>query len=279
MTDVSSTSRGRRDQCVRVHAEIFFDPQAHTQRGIAFQTVIDGLRHACHQSQTKFGISSHLIMCFLRDLSVQSAMETLAHATRYGEDIIAVRLDSAEQGHPPSKFRAVFDKARAEGFLAVCHAGEEGPPAYVWEAIKLLQVSRLDHGVRSMEDPALVAYLARTQLPLTVCPLSNVKLGVFPDLKHHNVQQMLAAGLRVTVNSDDPAYFGGYVGENFLALQDALHLTEAQLVALARNTLLAAFLPKGERQHHLATLEAAYAQHQTASISPQSGSNTGTRKS
>jgi adenosine deaminase len=249
-----------------VHVEMFFDPQAHTQRGIAFQTVLDGLWHACCQSQAKFGISSQLIMCFLRDFSVLSAMETLAQATRYGERIIAVGLDSAEKGHPPSKFRAVFDKARAAGFRTVCHAGEEGPPAYVWEAINVLQVSRLDHGVRSMEDPALVAYLARTQLPLTVCPLSNVKLGIFPDLQHHNVPQMLAAGLRATINSDDPAYFGGYVGDNFLAVKDALQLTEAQLVELARNSFLASFITADERQHYLARLEAAYAQHQTEPV-------------
>jgi adenosine deaminase len=256
-----------------VHVEMFFDPQAHTQRGIAFETVIDGLWHACRQSQATFGMSSTLILCFLRDRSVPSAMETLAQATTYGERIVAVGLDSAEQGHPPSKFRTVFDKARAAGFLTVCHAGAEGPPAYVWEAIKVLQVSRLDHGVRSMEDPALVAYLTRTQLPLTVCPLSNVKLGIFPALKHHNVKQMLAAGLRVTINSDDPAYFGGYVGDNFLAVKDALQLTDVQLVGLARNSFLASFITAGERQRYLARIEAAYAQHQTEPVEPQARSH------
>jgi adenosine deaminase len=221
--------------------------QAHTQRGIAFQTVLDGLWHACSQSQATCGMSSTLIRCLLRDLSVPSAMETLAQATTNGERITAVGLDSAEQGHPPSKFRAVFDKARAAGFLTVCHAGEAGPPSYVWEAIKVLQVSRFDHGVRRLEAPALVAYLARTQLPLTVCPLSNVKLGLFPDLQYHNVKQMLAAGLRTTVNADDLAYFGGYVGDNFLAVKDALQLTDVPLVGLASNAFLASFITAGER--------------------------------
>lgn len=230
-----------RAQNVR-HAEIFFDPQAHTSRGVAFETVIEGITAALRAGQSRLGITSHLIMCFLRDLPVSSAMETLEQAVRYRDRIVAVGLDSAERDHPPSDFVTVFEHARTEGFLTVAHAGEEGPPEYVWEALDLLRVSRIDHGIRSLEDPQLVERLRRQRVPLTVCPFSNVKLHVVPDLAHHPLKRMLDAGLVATVNSDDPAYFGGYVGENFVQTAAALYLTDDDLVTLARNSFEASFI-------------------------------------
>ncbi len=223
------------------HAEIFFDPQTHTQRGVPFDTVISGIHRAQKAATQELGISSKLIMCFLRDLSAESAMETLKQALPYKAWIIAVGLDSAEVGHPPEKFTAVFEAARSEGFLAVAHAGEEGPPEYIWQALDLLHVSRIDHGVRCLEDPALVDRLRAEQIPLTVCPLSNVKLRVFDTMAEHNLKRMLDAGLCVTINSDDPAYFGGYIAENFRAAQEALQLTEEEIRQLAENSLKAAF--------------------------------------
>jgi len=245
-----------RDQGV-VHAEIFFDPQAHTARGIAFETVIDGLWSAVRESERRFGISSKLIMCFLRDRSAESAMAALDQALPYGERIVGVGLDSAEVGHPPSKFVRVFERARVEGWKTVAHAGEEGPPAYIWESLDLLKVSRIDHGVRSLEDPALVARLRDERIPLTVCPLSNVKLRVFDDLRRHTLGKMLDEGLVATVNSDDPAYFGGYVGENFAAVAEALDLAPSALVMLARNSFEASFVDAAMRQRYLALLDAA----------------------
>ncbi len=233
------------------HAEIFFDPQAHTSRGIAFETVVEGITAAMRAGQARFGMSSHLIMCFLRDQSAASAMETLQAAIPYRDRIVAVGLDSAERGNPPSKFLTVFDRARAEGFLTVAHAGEEGPPEYIWEALDLLRVSRIDHGVRSMEDPQLVERLRRQRIPLTVCPLSNVKLHVVPDLSHHPLKRMLDAGLVATVNSDDPAYFGGYVGENFVQSAKALQLTDDDLVTLARNSFEASFIDDATKRRFL----------------------------
>ena len=224
------------------HAEIFFDPQAHTDRGVAFGVVVEGITKACEAARAKLGVTSHLIMCFLRDLSAQSAMATLDAAVPYRDRIIAVGLDSAELGNPPSKFTAVFDRARAEGFLTVAHAGEEGPPEYVWDALDLLHVSRVDHGVRSLEDPQLVERLRRQRIPLTVCPLSNVKLHVVTDLAHHPLKKMLDAGLVATVNSDDPAYFGGYVAENFTGVAAALSLTDDELIILAKNSFEASFI-------------------------------------
>lgn len=224
------------------HAEIFFDPQAHTDRGIEFGLLVEGITAAREAAGTKFGITSHLIMCFLRDLSAQSAMAALDAAVAYRDRIIAVGLDSAEVGNPPSKFTAVFDRARAEGFLTVAHAGEEGPPEYVWEALDLLRVSRIDHGVRSLEDPQLVDRLRRQRIPLTVCPLSNVKLHVVTDLAHHPLKKMLDAGLVATINSDDPAYFGGYVAENFAGVTTALALSDAELITLAKNSFEASFV-------------------------------------
>ena len=215
------------------HAEIFFDPQTHTDRGIAFETVIDGIWSAIEDSE----VSARLILCFLRHLSAAAAMKTLEAALPFKDRIIAVGLDSSEAGNPPSKFVDVFARARAEGFRAVAHAGEEGPPSYIREALDLLHVERIDHGVRCLEDPALVDELVARQIPLTVCPLSNVKLRVFPSMQQHNIKHLLARGLKVTINSDDPAYFGGYVVDNFLAVHRALGLTEAEVRLLAANSL------------------------------------------
>lgn len=240
------------------HAEIFFDPQAHTDRGIPFKTVIDGLWNGVQRSE-EFGMSAKLIMCFLRDLSAQSAMETLELAIPYRDRIIGVGLDSAEIGNPPSKFVAVFDRARAEGFLTVAHAGEEGPPAYVWEALDLLKVSRVDHGVRSMEDPRLVEWLCRSQIPLTVCPLSNLRLHVVKSLADHPLKAMLQAGLRATVNSDDPAYFGGYVAKNFSEVASALSLSADQVITLAKNSFLASFIDDSSKQRYIDEIDAACA--------------------
>lgn len=240
-----------------LHAEIFFDPQAHMQRGIPFETAIDGLWSAFSRSAQDFGVTTKLIMCFLRDLPERSAMETLECALPFQERIVAVGLDSAEAGNPPAKFQSVFDRARACGFLAVAHAGEEGPPAYVWEALDVLKVSRVDHGVRSLEDPRLVERLRTVRVPLTVCPLSNVRLHVVPSLEAHPLKRMLEAGLAATVNSDDPAYFGGYAGENYERVTDALQLSDDQVVQLAQNSFDAAFVDEATRTAYLSELRAA----------------------
>jgi adenosine deaminase len=242
-----------------VHAELFFDPQAHVARGVPFETVIDGLWSAVRESERRHGISSKLIMCFLRDRSAESALATLEQALPYGDRIVAVGLDSAEIGHPPAKFERVFARARAEGWKTVAHAGEEGPPSYVWEALDLLHVSRVDHGVRSLEDPLLVARLRDERMPLTVCPLSNVKLRVFDTLREHTLGRMLDEGLVATVNSDDPAYFGGYVGDNLAAVAQALQLPPSALETLARNSFEAAFIEAPVRAAYLAQLDAAVA--------------------
>jgi adenine deaminase len=225
------------------HAEVFFDPQSHTNRGVSFQTVITGIRRALDFGKERYGISSNLIMCFLRHLTAEQAMETLEMALPFKDSIIAVGLDSSESGHPPAKFVSVFDRAAAEGFRKVAHAGEEGPPAYIWQALDLLRVERIDHGVRATEDPALMRRLADEQIALTVCPLSNVKLGVFPAIGQHNLRRLLDAGLLVTINSDDPAYFGGYVNDNFVAVQEALAVDQKDIVRLAANSFKASFLP------------------------------------
>jgi len=238
-----------------VHVEMFFDPQAHTSRGVPFDTVVNGLYKAVKISQATYGISCKLIMCFLRDLSAESAMDTLKLAEKHGDKIIAVGLDSAEVGNPPSKFKQVFEAALAQGLLTVAHAGEEGPPAYVWEALNDLKVSRIDHGVRSLEDPALVKHLADHRVPLTVCPLSNIKLRVFPDLKSHNLKNMLDANLMATVNSDDPAYFGGYVADNMEQVALALDLSKADQVILAKNSIEASFLTHSEKSAYLAQID------------------------
>lgn len=231
-----------------VHTEMFFDPQTHTDRGIAFATVINGLQRACDDAQSKLGISSRLIMCFLRHLSEDAAFATLEQALPYKEQIIAVGLDSSEVGHPPSKFERVFAKAREYGFLVVAHAGEEGPPEYVWEALDLLKVNRIDHGVRSEEDAELMQRLIREEMPLTVCPLSNLKLCVVDDMQQHNIRRLLQQGVKVTVNSDDPSYFGGYMNDNFIAITEALDLSTDELKQLAINSFEASFLPVVRKQ-------------------------------
>ncbi len=238
-----------------LHAEIFFDPQAHTGRGVAFSTVIDGIHRALLDGEEKLGISAKLIMCFLRHLEEDDAMQTLDQALAYKDRIAAVGLDSSELGHPPGKFKAVFARARAEGFLAVAHAGEEGPAEYVWEALDMLRVARIDHGVRSLDDARLTRRLAETRLPLTLCPLSNLRLGVVKDMPSHPLREMMQKNLLVTVNSDDPAYFGGYLNENYRAVQEALGLSVEQLHALARNSFLASFLGAPSRQALIAKLD------------------------
>lgn len=238
------------------HVEIFFDPQTHTERNVSFRTVIDGICSALRKGQDDLGISSRLIMCFLRHLSAADALATLEEALPFKDRIAAVGLDSSEVGHPPSKFAAVFDRARSEGFLTVAHAGEEGPPAYIVEALDLLKVRRIDHGVRCLEDSALVARLVKEQVPLTVCPLSNVKLRVFKTLAQHNLKRLLDAGLCVTVNSDDPAYFGGYVGENYLRCQEMLGLDADDIHALARNSFQASFLSDADKARRIGELDA-----------------------
>ena len=237
-----------------VHAEIFFDPQTHTARGIALATVLDGLRRACARAEQELGISSRLILCFLRHLSADEAMRTLEEALPHKDAIAAVGLDSSELGHPPAKFSAVFARARREGFLAVAHAGEEGPPAYIVEALDVLKVRRIDHGVHCEEDPALLERLARERVPLTVCPLSNVKLKVFEQIESHNIRRLLERGLCVTVNSDDPAYFGGYVLENYLAVERGLGLSRDDLTLLARNSIEASFLTDSAKQRWFAAI-------------------------
>ena len=238
------------------HAEIFFDPQTHLDRGVAFGTVIDGITRALEDGERNLGITSRVIMCFLRDLSEDSAMATLEAALPFRDSIVGVGLDSAEVGNPPEKFRRVFDRARAEGFVAVAHAGEEGPPAYIWQALDLLHVQRIDHGVRCRDDARLVERLVAEQVPLTICPLSNVKLRVVPELRRHSLRQLLERGLLVTINSDDPAYFGGYVADNYLATAEALDLTTDQMIQVARNSFVASFLPEADKQRHLAAIDA-----------------------
>lgn len=220
-----------------VHVEPFFDSQTHTERGIPFEAAITGISTALRDGRAQLGITGGLILSFLRHLSEEEAFQTLEQAMPFRDQFFAVGLDSSEKGHPPSKFERLFAKARAEGFLAVAHAGEEGPPEYIWQALDLLKVNRIDHGVRAAEDPDLLDRLADEQVPLTVCPLSNIKLCVFPDMAQHNILELLERGLNVTVNSDDPAYFGGYVLENFTALRDSLGMTEDQARRLALNSM------------------------------------------
>lgn len=244
-----------RAQGVR-HVEIFFDPQTHTARGVKLETVVRGIGRALTEAR-KRGMTSHLIMCFLRDLTVDDAMATLEQALAHRDVIFGVGLDSAEVGHPPQKFRDVFDRAISAGFRAVAHAGEEGPPEYIWQALDVLGAERIDHGVRCLEDRSLVQRLATDRIPLTVCPFSNVKLRVVETLEQHPLQKMLEHGLCATVNSDDPAYFGGYVGENLAGVAEALRLDDATLVQLARNSFEASFLDDEARARHLAELDAA----------------------
>lgn len=237
------------------HVEIFFDPQGHTERGVAFSTVLDGITRALEDGRKKLGVTSHIIMCFLRHLSEESAMKTLEEALPYKSRILGVGLDSSEVGHPPSKFARVFTKARQEGFLIVAHAGEEGPPEYVWEAIDQLKVDRIDHGNRSLEDEKLISRLVSDGTALTVCPLSNLKLCVVKDIGQHPLKKMLDLGLKATVNSDDPAYFGGYMNENYTAVADALQLERNDILTLARNSIHASFADDARRKKLLDNLE------------------------
>jgi len=230
------------------HTEIFFDPQTHTDRGISFDVVMDGITKALKDGYEQLGITSHLILCFLRHLSAEAATTTFEQALPWREHFIGVGLDSSEKGNPPEKFQAVFDRARAEGLLTVAHAGEEGPPDYISQALDLLKVERIDHGVRCLEDPMLVRRLQKEQIPLTVCPLSNVKLCVFDELKDHNLKMLMDANLCVTINSDDPAYFGGYIGQNYLETAQALDLSLEDIEILARNAVKASFLDEDGKQ-------------------------------
>ena len=238
------------------HAEIFFDPQTHTDRGVPFELVLQGIQRALAEGEARLGLTSKLILCFLRHLSAEAAQETWEQALPHKDAFVAVGLDSSEVGNPPSKFQAVFERALEAGLKTVAHAGEEGPPEYVWEALDLLKVSRVDHGVRALEDPRLVERLVSEQVPLTVCPLSNVKLRVFQRIEDHNLGELLAAGLLATINSDDPSYFGGYVGENYTAVARGLDLSQEQLVELAKNSFRASFLEPAEIERHLAAIDA-----------------------
>jgi len=244
-----------------LRAEIFFDPQTHTERGVPMGTVIQGLSRACRRARTELGVDADLILCFLRHLSEDAALDTLAQALPWREYFIGVGLDSSERGHPPEKFARVFARAGELGLYRVAHAGEEGPPAYIRDAIDLLGVQRIDHGVRCVEDPALVARLAQLRMPLTVCPLSNVKLCVFDELAQHNLRALLDAGLVVTINSDDPAYFGGYLNDNFVQTVQALSLDAAQAVRMARHSFEAAFVDAPTREGYLQRLQAYATQH------------------
>lgn len=237
------------------HTEIFFDPQTHTDRGVEFATVINGIKKALADGQKNFGISSKIIMCFLRHLSEEEAFKTLEMALPFKEDIIGVGLDSSEVGHPPEKFQKVFAKAMEEGFLTVAHAGEEGDPSYIWGALDLLKVKRVDHGVRCLEDDALVARLKEEQIPLTVCPLSNTKLRVFDQMKDHNLKTLLDSGLMAMINSDDPAYFGGYMNDNYFAVWEALELSKDDLKKLAINSFKSSFLSDDEIAKFISEIE------------------------
>lgn len=243
------------------HVEAFFDPQTHTNRGIPMYVVVNGIMAAFADGKVRYGISAHLILCFLRHLSEQAAFDTLKMAEPYLDKLIGVGLDSSERAHPPEKFQRVFARAGAMGLRLVAHAGEEGPADYVEQALDLLKVDRLDHGNRALENPALVQRLATSGMTLTVCPLSNLKLRGVENLKVHPLKKMLRAGLRATVNSDDPAYFGGYVTDNFVAVSEALNLTQEDAVKLAENSFRGSFLPPAEVEKHLADVQAYAKKH------------------
>lgn len=241
-----------------VHAEIFFDPQTHTERGVPMSVVVNGLHRACADAMHQLGVHAQLILCFLRHLSEAEALQTFEEALPYKDKFIGVGLDSSEVGHPPEKFKNVFAKARAEGLHLVAHAGEEGPPAYIWSALDVLRVARIDHGVQATQDPALMVRLARDRVPLTVCPFSNQKLCVFPDLADHNIGELLDAGLCVTLNSDDPAYFGGYLNDNFVGTFAATGLTAQHAYALASNSFEASFVSDAQRQTWMHALKQCF---------------------
>jgi len=238
-----------------LHAEIFFDPQTHTERGVSFGAVIGGISDALEAGRERLGMSSGLILCFLRHLPARQAMETLEAALEHRDLLLGVGLDSSEIGHPPADFAEVFAAARAEELRIVAHAGEEGPPEYVWGALDILGAERIDHGNRALEDEALVKRLVADQIPLTVCPLSNVKLRVVESLDDHPLRRMLDLGLNVSINSDDPSYFGGYVGDNYAGVQTALRLTDEEMAGIARNSLQATFLSDQEKQDLVAQLD------------------------
>ena len=241
-----------------VHAELFFDPQTHTARGVRMETVINGLHRACVDASTDFGVSASLILCFLRHLSEKEAFETLEQALPFQDKFIGVGLDSGEIGNPPEKFARVFARCRELGFHLVAHAGEEGPPAYVWTALDVLKVERIDHGVQSIKDAALMQRLARDRIALTVCPLSNLKLCVFPNLASHNLRQLLDAGLAATINSDDPAYFGGYMNDNFTQTFAAAGLDASHAYTLARNSFEASFIGAAAKRSYIQTLDETF---------------------
>ena len=244
-----------------VHTEMFFDPQTHTARGVSMATVVNGLHRACVDAQAEFGVSASLILCFLRHLSEEDAFETLEQALPFRDKFIGIGLDSGEVGNPPEKFARVFARCRELGFHLVAHAGEEGPPEYVWTALDVLKVERVDHGVRSSRDASLMRRLAQDRIPLTVCPLSNLKLCVVPSMDAHPIDRMLALGLRATINSDDPAYFGGYVADNYRAAAQGRALDRRDLVTLARNSFLGSFLPDDTVAAYLARLDAYVAEN------------------
>ena len=239
-----------------IHTEIFFDPQTHTARGVSFDTVITGIYQALQEGYQRLGISSQIILCFLRHLDEESAFTTLAQALAHKDKIVGVGLDSSELGHPPEKFARVFSKAIDEGFLTVAHAGEEGPVSNIYDSLELLKVSRVDHGVRCADDDALVNVLARSQMPLTVCPLSNTKLKVFETMSDHNIVELLRRGLCVTINSDDPAYFGGYMNDNFIAVAESHDVTHQELAQFTRNAINASFIGDMEKSYLHSRLDA-----------------------
>jgi len=242
-----------------LHAELFFDPQTHTARGVPFQTVIEGIQSACEDGRKKLGISTRLILCFLRHLDEESAIQTLKQAIPYKHYLTGVGLDSSEVGNPPSKFRRVFELAGQEGLRKVAHAGEEGPAEYIKEALDILGVDRIDHGNRCLDDEALVGELVNRKIPLTVCPLSNLKLKVVQNMNEHPIRRMLNAGLQATVNSDDPAYFDGYVNENFLALAQSINLNKEEIVQLAKNSFTASFVEEQQKREWIRMVDEYYA--------------------
>ena len=239
------------------HTEIFFDPETHTDRGISFDIVINGIHGALEDAEKQMGLSSNLILCFLRHIKPEtgSAMETLKKALPYKDWIVGVGLDSSEMGNPPKNFVEVFDEARKQGFRSVAHAGEEGPPEYIWQAINNLKSERIDHGVRSIEDQQLIKYLVDNQIPLTVCPLSNTKLRVFDTMEDHNIKRLMDMGVLVTVNSDDPAYFGGYIAENYIAIQEALGLKAEDIKHLAKNSFIASFISEDAKKKYIEEID------------------------
>ena len=256
--DMASAYMARAQADQVLHTEIFFDTQTHTGHGLSAEVVINGLHRACADAPARFGMTASLILCFLRHLSEAEAFECLEQALPLRDKILGIGLASSEVGHPPEKFASVFARARELGFRLVAHAGEEGPPAYIWSALDVLKVERIDHGVRAIEDAALMQRLVQDRIPLTVCPLSNLKLRVVDTLAHHQLQRLLDAGVMATVNSDDPAYFGGYLNENFSQTFAALPLTAAHAYALARNSFDASFIDDGARRAHVARLDALF---------------------